>query len=55
MSMTKEGQIENQLIQWLVDLKYTHRRDIKDRKLLEQNFKKSLKRSTVFGFLIASF
>lgn len=37
--MTKEFQIEEQLIQQLIELKYTHRPDIKDRKSLEQNFK----------------
>ena len=37
--MTKEFQIEEQLIQQLIELKYTHRPDIKDRKTLEQNFK----------------
>lgn len=37
--MTKESQIEDQFIQQLVELKYTLRSDIKDRKSLEQNFK----------------
>ncbi len=37
--MTKEFQIEEELIQQLVELKYTYRPDIKDRKTLEQNFK----------------
>ena len=37
--MTKESQIEAQLIQHLTELKYTHRPDIIDRKSLEQNFK----------------
>lgn len=37
--MTKEFQIEEQLIEQLIELKYTHRPDIKDRKSLEQNFK----------------
>ncbi|WP_010516911.1 type I restriction endonuclease subunit R [Croceivirga radicis] len=37
--MTKEFQIEEQLIQQLIELKYTHRPDIKDRKSLEKNFK----------------
>ncbi|MCT4624448.1 MAG: type I restriction endonuclease subunit R [Schleiferiaceae bacterium] len=37
--MTKEFQIEEQLIQQLIELKYTHRPDIKDRKSLERNFK----------------
>jgi type I restriction enzyme R subunit len=39
LSMTKEFQIEEQLIQQLIELKYTHRPDIKDRKSLERNFK----------------
>ena len=37
--MTKETQIEQDLIRQLIDLKYTHRPDIVDRKSLEQNFK----------------
>ena len=37
--MTKEHQIEVNLIQQLKELKYTHRPDITDRKSLEQNFK----------------
>jgi len=37
--MTKEYQIEEQLIEQLKELKYTHRPDITDRKSLEQNFK----------------
>lgn len=37
--MTKEHQIEEQLIEQLKELKYTHRPDIIDRKTLEQNFK----------------
>ena len=37
--MTKEYQIEDNLINQLVDLKYTYRPDIVDRKTLEQNFK----------------
>lgn len=37
--MTKEFQIEEQLIQQLIELKYTNRPDIKNRKSLEQNFK----------------
>lgn len=37
--MTKENQIEEQLIKQLTALKYTHRPDIVDRKTLEQNFK----------------
>ena len=37
--MTKEQQIEENLIEQLKGLKYTHRPDIVDRKTLEQNFK----------------
>ncbi len=37
--MTKEKQIEQQLIEQLKGLKYIHRPDIVDRKTLEQNFK----------------
>jgi type I restriction enzyme R subunit len=37
--MTKEYQIEENLIKQLKELKYTHRPDITDRKTLEQNFK----------------
>ncbi|HAH35318.1 MAG TPA: DEAD/DEAH box helicase [Algoriphagus sp.] len=37
--MTKEYQIEANLIKQLIGLKYTHRPDIVDRKSLEQNFK----------------
>jgi type I restriction enzyme M protein len=37
--MTKEHQIEENLIKQLKELKYTHRPDIVDRKTLEQNFK----------------
>jgi type I restriction enzyme R subunit len=37
--MTKEYQIEENLIKQLKELKYTHRPDIVDRKSLEQNFK----------------
>lgn len=37
--MTKEFQIEENLIEQLKELKYTHRPDITDRKSLEQNFK----------------
>jgi type I restriction enzyme R subunit len=37
--MRQENQIEDYLIGQLTDLKYTHRRDIIDRKTLEQNFK----------------
>ncbi len=37
--MTKEYQIEENLIEQLTALKYTHRPDITDRKSLEQNFK----------------
>ena len=38
--MTKELQIENELISRLTDLKYTYRKDIRDRYSLEQNFRK---------------
>lgn len=37
--MTKEAQIEENLINQLTELKYVHRTDIVDRKSLEQNFK----------------
>jgi type I restriction enzyme R subunit len=37
--MTREFQIEENLIEQLKELKYTHRPDITDRKTLEQNFK----------------
>ena len=37
--MTKEHQIEQQLIEQLKGLKYVYRPDIVDRKMLEQNFK----------------
>lgn len=37
--MTKEFQIEENLIKQLIDLKYNYRPDIVDRKTLEQNFK----------------
>lgn len=37
--MTKENQIEMDLIRQLIDLKYVHRPDIVDRKTLEKNFK----------------
>ncbi|MBK7764447.1 MAG: type I restriction endonuclease subunit R [Bacteroidetes bacterium] len=37
--MSKENQIEENLIEQLKGLKYTHRPDIVDRKRLEQNFK----------------
>ena len=43
-SITKEFQIEEQLIQQLIELKYTYRLDIKDRKTLEQNFKEKFER-----------
>ncbi|MBC8951400.1 type I restriction endonuclease subunit R [Xenorhabdus sp. PB62.4] len=36
----KENQIEQKLIQKLSELKYTYRRDIRDRESLEQNFRK---------------
>ncbi len=37
--MTKENQIEDNLVKQLTELKYTYRPDIVDRKSLEQNFK----------------
>ncbi len=37
--MTKESQIENELIERLKDLKYTYRSDIRDKNALEQNFR----------------
>lgn len=37
--MTKEQQIEEELIERLSDLKYTYRKDIRDRNALEQNFR----------------
>ncbi len=37
--MTKEYQIEENLIKQLIELKYTYRPDITDRKALEQNFR----------------
>ena len=37
--MTKESQIENELIERLKDLKYTYRNDIRDKNTLEQNFR----------------
>jgi type I restriction enzyme, R subunit len=37
--MTKESQIEENLIKQLTELKYNYRSDITDRKTLEQNFK----------------
>lgn len=37
--MIKENQIEENLIKQLIDLKYTYRADIFDRKTLEANFK----------------
>lgn len=37
--MTKENQIEQELINQLTELKYIHRLDIVDRKTLEQNFR----------------
>lgn len=37
--MTKENKIEQELIQKLVDLKYTYRKDIRDNESLSQNFR----------------
>ena len=42
--MSKEFQIENNLLDWLKELKYTYRPDITDRKTLEQNFKAKFER-----------
>ncbi len=36
---TTENQIENGLIEKLAQLKYTHRKDIRDRETLEKNFR----------------
>lgn len=38
--MTKEQQIEKELLERLSDLKYTYRKDIRDRNALELNFRK---------------
>lgn len=38
--MTKESQIEESFISKLSDLKYTYRKDIRDKNALEQNFRK---------------
>lgn len=38
--MTKEFQIEQDLVAKLIDLKYTYRSDIRDRNALEQNFRR---------------
>lgn len=43
MNTLNESQIEYSFIGKLTDLKYTHRSDIRDRKSLEQNFRKNLK------------
>ena len=37
--MSKENQIENDLVQKLIELKYTYRKDIRDRVSLEKNFR----------------
>ncbi len=37
--MTKEQQIEEELISWLTDLKYTYREDIRTKEALEVNFR----------------
>ncbi|MEQ8474351.1 MAG: hypothetical protein RIC35_24355 [Marinoscillum sp.] len=44
--MTKEAQIEQQLISLLEDLKYTYRSDIRDRASLEVISEPNLNRST---------
>lgn len=40
MDVVKEGDIEYGFVELLQDLKYTYRKDIRDRKTLEQNFRK---------------
>ncbi|MCF6213216.1 MAG: type I restriction endonuclease subunit R [Flavobacteriaceae bacterium] len=42
--MTKESQIENELIERLKDLKYTYRPDIRDKNALEQNFRQKFEK-----------
>jgi len=42
--MTKESQIENELIERLKDLKYTYRSDIRDKNTLEQNFRQKFEK-----------
>ncbi|WP_298997507.1 type I restriction endonuclease subunit R [uncultured Tenacibaculum sp.] len=42
--MTKEQQIENELISRLRDLKYTYRPDIRDKNTLEQNFREKFEK-----------
>ncbi len=42
--MTKEQQIENELISRLIDLKYTYRPDIRDKNTLEQNFREKFEK-----------
>jgi len=42
--MTKERQIENELISRLSDLKYTYRPDIRDKDTLEQNFREKFEK-----------
>ena len=37
--MSKENLIEEKLVDKLIELKYTYRKDIKDRFTLEQNFR----------------
>lgn len=37
--MKKENQIERNFIQKLIELKYTYRSDIRDRRTLEENFR----------------
>ena len=40
MDVVKEGDIEYGFVGLLQDLKYTYRKDIRDRNTLEQNFRK---------------
>ncbi len=42
--MAKEQQIEEQLINRLTDLKYTYRKDIRDKNSLEQNFREKFEK-----------
>lgn len=42
--MTKEQQIENDLIGRLIDLKYTYRKDIRTKETLEQNFREKFEK-----------
>src|SRR5690606_1798770 len=42
--MTKEQQIENELISRLTDLKYIYRKDIRTKEALEQNFREKFEK-----------